>query len=47
MKTIYAKISIQVNDDADVNDVIENCEYSFTHDQIIDTEIVDFYSYQE
>lgn len=39
MKTITVTVRLQVTDDADAHDVVSNCDYSFTHEQIIDTEI--------
>jgi hypothetical protein len=41
MKTFYVTVKIQVEDDADVNDVVENCNYSFIHDDILNTEIIE------
>lgn len=39
MKTITVTVRLQVTDDADAHDVVSDCDYSFTHEQIIDTEI--------
>jgi len=41
MKTFYVTVKIQVEDDADVNDVVENCNYIFIHDDILNTEIIE------
>jgi len=40
MKTIYVSVKVQIADDADAHDVIANCDYEFTHEDIADTEIV-------
>ena len=41
MKTIYFTVAVRVNDDVDIDDVFENCDYNFSHEEIIDTEIVE------
>lgn len=40
MKTIYLKVKIHLEDDANVNDVVWNVDYTFNHPDIIDTEII-------
>lgn len=45
MKTIFVKVAVRVNDDADVDDVMQNCDYNFIHNQVTSTEIID-YSYE-
>lgn len=39
-QTIFVEVKIQIEDDVDVYDAIENCEYSFTGDGILNTEII-------
>ena len=34
-------VKIEVEEDADVQEVISQCDYNFTHDKIISTEIVE------
>lgn len=46
MKTIFVEVVIRVNDDANVDDVIQNCDYNFFHEEITSTEIIN-YSYEE
>ena len=41
MKTFYVTVKIQIEDDADVNDVVENCNYIFIHDDILNTEVIE------
>ena len=38
-KLITVEVSVWIDDDADAHDVIANCDYSFEHDAILDTEI--------
>lgn len=40
MKTIHITVKIRIADNADPYEVAECCDYSFTHEDIIDTEIV-------
>jgi hypothetical protein len=39
MKTIYVTVKLQIVDDADAHDVVSECDYSFTHEQIANSEI--------
>lgn len=39
-KTVYLQVAIRLSDDADTFEVIENCDYSFTGDDILSHEIV-------
>lgn len=39
MMIAYVVVKVTMPDDAEPLTVIENCEYSFTHPQILDTEI--------
>jgi len=41
MKHIYVTVRLDVEDSADTQDVVQECDYSFVHDEIIDHEIVD------
>jgi len=38
-KIVYVVVALEVLRDADVHDVISECDYSFEHDDIVDTEI--------
>jgi len=38
-KLITVEVSVWINDDADAHDVIADCDYSFEHDAILNTEI--------
>lgn len=40
MKTIYVKVAVSIEDDADAQETIWECDYSFTGDGIISTEII-------
>jgi hypothetical protein len=40
MKTIHLTVQLRINDNADPYEVAENLDYSFTHEDILDTEIV-------
>lgn len=40
MKTIYVTVAVRVKDDADAHGTIAECDYSFTGDGIISTEII-------
>ena len=40
MKTIHLTVQLRINDNADPHEVAENLDYSFTHEDILDTEIV-------
>lgn len=44
MKTVYVTVTLKINDQADEHDVIESCDYSFKHEDIISTEIVEVYN---
>ena len=39
-KTIFVGVAITIDDDADMYEVIENCDYTFAGEGIITTEIV-------
>lgn len=39
MKTVYLEVKLNLDDEADVYDVVTECDYTFIHPQIIDTEI--------
>jgi hypothetical protein len=39
-KFIYVTTKIEIRDDADSHETISDCDYSFTGDGIIETEIV-------
>jgi hypothetical protein len=39
-KIVYVTVKVEIHDDADSYESIENCDYSFLGDGIIDTEIV-------
>ena len=38
-KIVYIVVALEVLRDADVHDIISECDYSFEHDDIFDTEI--------
>ena len=38
-KIVYVVVALEVLRDADVHDVISECDYSFEHDDIVGTEI--------
>jgi len=40
MKTIYVEVAVSIEDDADAQETISECDYSFTGDGIISTEII-------
>jgi hypothetical protein len=40
MKTIYATVAIRIEDDADAHETVADCDYTFTGDGIISTEII-------
>lgn len=40
MKTIHITVKVCIPDNADAYEVAENCDYSFTHEDILSTEIV-------
>ena len=39
-KTFYVNIKVKVNDDADIEYVVQQMDYSLTHEAIIDTEVM-------
>ena len=39
-KTFYVNIKVKVNDDADIDYVVQEMDYSLTHEDIIDTEVM-------
>lgn len=39
-KTIYVTVALEVLRDADVQEVIAECDYSFEHADIVETEIM-------
>ena len=41
MQTVEIIVRLTLNDDADINEVLSEMDYSITHKDIIDTEIVD------
>jgi hypothetical protein len=40
MKTIHLTVKIRIKDEADPYEVAEDLDYTFAHEDIIDTEIV-------
>jgi hypothetical protein len=44
MRTIQVLVSLNVEDEADVSELIAEMDYSFTHPAIIDTDIIDVYT---
>ena len=40
MKTIFVEVAVRIEDDADAQDTIADCDYSFSGDGIISTEII-------
>jgi hypothetical protein len=41
MQTVVIVVKLTLNDVADINEVLSEMDYSITHKDIIDTEIVD------
>ena len=39
-KTVYVVVALEVLRDADVHDIMSECDYSFEHADIVDTEII-------
>jgi hypothetical protein len=39
-KTVYVVVALEVLRDADVYDIMTECDYSFEHDDIVDTELM-------
>ena len=39
-KTVYVTGALEVLRDADVQDIMSECDYSFEHDDIVDTELM-------
>lgn len=40
--TYYVTVKVQVKGDKDINKIISEMEYNLDHEDIIDTEIIDF-----
>lgn len=40
MKTIHVTVKLCINDNADAHETVECCDYSFNHEDILDSEIV-------
>lgn len=48
MKTVYALVAIEINDELDPCEFIENCDYSFSLEgNELRTEIKEFYDHDE
>jgi len=41
-KVVFVNVKIIVEPDADIQEIISECDYEFIHDDIVETEIVDF-----
>jgi hypothetical protein len=41
-KVVFVNVKIIVKPDADIQEIISECDYEFIHDDIVETEIVDF-----
>ena len=39
-KTVYVVVALEVLRDADVHDIMSECDYSFEHEDIVDTELM-------
>ena len=39
-KTFYLDIKVEVNDDADIDHVVQEMDYSLTHEDILGTEVM-------
>ena len=39
-KTVYVKVALQVLKDADIQDIMSECDYFFKHTDIVDTELM-------
>jgi hypothetical protein len=40
MKTIHVVVKLKIADNADAFEVVEDCDYNFQHEDIVDTEII-------
>jgi hypothetical protein len=40
MRTIYVEVAVRIEDDADAHDTIAECDYNFTGEGILGTEII-------
>ena len=38
---VYLTVRVEVLPDSDVQEIVSECDYSFSHSQIVETEIVD------
>ena len=38
---VYVSVKLYLKPGADIQEVVQECDYHFTHDDIIETEIVD------
>mgnify|MGYP003130000646 CR=1 FL=1 len=38
---VYFTVRVEVLPDSDVQEIVSECDYSFSHSQIVETEIVD------
>ncbi len=41
MKSVRITVKIEMKDDANIEEVIQECDYNFSHPDILGTEIVD------
>jgi hypothetical protein len=46
-KIIQVKVKVKIDADAEVDHVISEMDYNFSHEAIIDTEIVDYKSSED
>lgn len=42
MQTLYVTVKLTVKDEAELPEVVEQLEYSFEHEYIVDSEIASF-----
>ncbi len=38
---VYVSVKLYLKPGADIDEVVQECEYTFTHEDILETEIVD------
>tara|TARA_Y100001973_G_C4946116_1_gene208005 strand:+ start:238 stop:408 length:171 start_codon:yes stop_codon:yes gene_type:complete len=38
---VYVSVKLYLREGSDIQEVVQECDYHFTHDDIIETEIVD------
>jgi len=41
-KTVYVTVKVKVKDNADIREVVQEMNYDFQHQDIVETEIVEY-----